>query len=135
MNFKAQATYDLMAQYLYEAYYNPTICHIYKLDVSWEIINSVLRGLQKDVWNKIFSNKWGQLAQDNAYGVHSTDTIDFISKSDVPLGQFTTYTSFVLDYCPLKLEPNRVKMTVGGDVLYNAEDSDSPTASMLETIF
>ena len=40
---------------------------------------------------------------------------------------------FVLDYCPLKSEPHRVCITVGGDKLtYNA-DAGAPAANMLET--
>ena len=85
-----------MDQQLYEAHNDSSIHHSYKPDGSKEKINSILRGPHKDIWKKIISNKWGQLPLDNVHGVTSTYTIEFISKSDVPLGQATTYASFVL---------------------------------------
>ena len=134
MNFKAQFIDYLMVQHIYEACYNPSIRHIYKPNGSKETTNSVLRGPHKDIWSKSLSNEWGWLAQDNAHDVQSTDTIDFISKSDVLLGQVTTYSLFVLDYRPLKSEPNRIRITVGGDKLSYAEDSSSSAVNMLEKI-
>ena len=63
----------------------------------------------------------------------STDTIDFITKEEVPKGRDITYATFVVDYRPLKSEPQRVRITVGGEKLsYNA-DAGAPAANMLET--
>ena len=74
-----------MAQHLYETYYHSTIHHIYKTDSIRKTTNSLLGGPHKDILNTRLSNEWGLLAQVNANVVHSTDTIDFNSKSDVPL--------------------------------------------------
>ena len=67
------------------------------------------------------------------YGVRSTDTIDFINKSDVPIDQTVTYASFVLDYKLLKADQHRVRITVGGDLLPFDNDAGSPVSSILET--
>ena len=44
-----------------------------------------------------------------------------------------TYASLVLYYRPLKSEPNRVRITVGGDRLTYTSDAGSPSANLLET--
>ena len=45
----------------------------------------------------------------------------------------TTYASFVCDHRPLKTEPWRVRIVVGGDKLTYDEDTGSPAASLLES--
>ena len=63
----------------------------------------------------------------------ATDTINFIHKDEVLQNPDITYATFVLYYRPLKIEPHRVRITVGGDRLtYNA-DAGAPAANMLET--
>ena len=79
------------------------------------------------------SNEWGRLAQGNKYGVQSTDTIDFIFKHEVPTGCRVTYATYVVDYRPLKDEPYRVRITVGGDRLVYLDDAGSPAANLMET--
>ena len=59
-------------------------------------------------------NKLNRLAQGNKYGVKSTDTVDFITKYEVPIISKVTYTNFVCDYRPLKSEPHRLRLVVGG---------------------
>ena len=66
------------------------------------------------------------------YNVQCTDTIEFIFKKDVPDGSAVTYASFVCDYRPLKSEPYRVRIVVGGDKLNYADDDASPATDMLE---
>ena len=73
------------------------------------------------------------MAQGNDSGVRSTDTIDFIFKYEVPKDSDVTYASYVLDHRLLKIEPYRVRITVGGDRLSYAEDAGSHAANLLET--
>ena len=73
------------------------------------------------------------MAQGISDGVSGTDTIDFIRKSEVPANKKVTYANFICDYRPLKTEPHRVRLTVGGDKLYCPYDGGSPAASLLET--
>lgn len=59
--------------------------------------------------------------------------MEFIHHHEVPRGQKVTYANFVIDYRPLKSEPWRVRLVVGGDKLDYEFDVGSPAASLLET--
>ena len=89
-------------------------------------------GQDKIIWDRPLTNELGRTAQgiDHIVG---NDTIEFITKEEVPLGRKVTYANFVCDFRPLKLEKYRVRMTVGGDRLDYPFDSTSPAASLLET--
>ena len=130
-SFRHRATRSLTASAAH--LYQPTVNHIYRPDGKKETIDSLLQGSDRALWTQSLSNEWGRLAQGNDKGVVSTDTIDFITKEEVPKGRDITYATFVVDYRPLKSEPQRVRITVGGDKLsYNA-DAGAPAANMLET--
>ena len=73
------------------------------------------------------------MAQGNAAGVESTDTIEFIFNHMVPDNKKLTYASFACDHCPLKEEKWRIRCVVGGEKLPYDADSGSPAANMLET--
>ena len=59
--------------------------------------------------------------------------MDFIPKSLVPSHKKVTYANMVCDYRPSKPDPNRTRLTVGGDRLDYWGDSASPAASLLDT--
>ena len=61
------------------------------------------------------------------------DTIDFIHQHEVPSDRSVAHATFVCDYRPLKEEPNRIRITVGGDCLPHDDDSGSPASDLLET--
>ena len=84
------------------------------------------------IWFPSTENELGRLAQGLANRVKAQDAMDFIHKHEVPPHKVVTYTNFVCDYCPLKSEPYRVRMTVGGDKLSYDDDTGSLTASLLE---
>ena len=128
--FRHLATRFLTAQHVFAA---PSANHIYDANGKKETIDSLLRGKDKDVWIKSLSNEFGRLAQGNKHGVRSTNTIDFIHKHEVPSGRDITYASFVCDYRPLKSEPYRVRIVVGGDKLSYPSDAASPATDLLET--
>ena len=92
-----------------------------------------MNGEHKVTWTRSLGNEWGRLAQGNARGIKGTETIKFIFRHDVPTGRHVTYATFVCDLKPLKAETHRVRITVGGDRLFCAEDTGSPTANLLET--
>ena len=106
---------------------------IFRPNGTREIIDSMLNSPGKDIRTKSLSNEWGRLAQGNKHGVRSTYTVDFIHKHEVPKGRDVTYATYVLDYRALKSEPNRVRITVGGDRLTYDNDAGSPAANLLET--
>ena len=93
----------------------------------------MLKGKERDKWLRALSNEIGRLAQGNDFGVVSTDTIEFILRSDIPPGQDITYATFVCDHRPLKDEKWRVRCVVGGDKLTYPGDPASPAASLLDT--
>ena len=98
-----------------------------------ETIRSLLKVKDAKIWTRSTSNEWGRLARGNDAGVKYTDTIDFINKEEVPQGRAVTYGNFVYDFRPLKSEPYRVRIVVGGDKLTYDEDAAAPAASLLET--
>ena len=53
----------------------------------------------------------------------------------IPKDRKITYATFVCDHQPLKPEPNRTRLVVGGDQLEYTDDVGSPAASMSETKF
>ena len=98
-----------------------------------ETIDSLLNSPTRDVWIRALSNEWGRLAQGNNEGVVYQDAIDFISKNDVPKDRDITYAQFVCDHRPLKSEPWRVRIEVGGDRISYPDDPTSPACGLLET--
>ena len=127
-NFKHLAINILTATNLYHHQMN----HIFNEHGNRETIDT-LRKKNPLIWNKALSNEWGRLAQGNEYGVEFTDTIEFIPKSELPTKAAVTYASFVCDHRPLKTEPNRVRIVVGGDKLTYSDDAASPATDLLET--
>ena len=75
----------------------------------------------------------GRLTNGKDAGVEATDCMEFIDKADLPQNCRVTYANFVCDYQPLKTEPFRIRLVVGGDRLDFADDTGAPAASMLET--
>ena len=93
----------------------------------------VISGKNKDLWLRSLSNEYGQLAQGNKFGVCSTDTIKFITRSEVPLGRDITFATSFIYYRQLKEEPYRIQIVVGGDKLTYDQDPASLEAGLLET--
>ena len=107
--------------------------HIYDENGKKETVDSLINGKDRKVWNQALSNEIGRLVQGNDNGVKSTDCMEFIFKHEVPERKKVTYANFVCDHRPLKTEPFRIRLVVGGDKLEYADDTGSPAASMLET--
>jgi hypothetical protein len=114
------------------AMFQPTVNHIHGINGTKLTLDDLLRD-NFTRWNRALSNEFGRLAQGNAAGVISTDTISFIPKDHVPPKALVTYGNFICDHRPLKSEPYRVRLTVGGDKLRYDDDAGSPAASLLET--
>ena len=79
------------------------------------------------------SNECGRISQGNDHGIQGTDTLAYIKSQDAPKDRKVTCESVVCDYRPLKEEPWRIRLVVGGDKLPFELDTGSPVASMLET--
>ena len=81
------------------------------------------------VWNPSMANEIGRLAQ-GYKNVKGTNTITFIAKHDIPQDAKVTYARIVPEYRPLKDEPYRTRLTVGGDKLPYYDDTKTDTASL-----
>ena len=123
-----------MFQSVYDyPYLSSSANHIFDEFGKKQSMDKLLNGSDKDIWWKAIGNEFGRLAKGIGNRVISTDTIDFICKNDVPQGRKVTYGNFICDYKPLKSEPYRVRLTVGGDRLEYESDAGSPAASLVET--
>jgi len=87
-------------------------------------------------WNRSFANELGRLANGVGNRIKGTNTIKFIPKTSVPPGRKVTYGRIVVDYRPTKTEPNRTRLTVGGDKIDYpgavwTDTADTVTAKLL----
>ena len=85
------------------------------------------------IWTVSLSNELGRVMQGVGGRIKGTDTMEFISKNDIPKNKKVTYANFVCDLRPLKEEKHRVQMTIGGDKLEYEHETASPAVSLIET--
>ena len=122
---------QLVAQHVFQT---PNMNHVFNsITGKRETMATLLTGKMAKTWEKSLANEWGRLAKGIKNRVQGTDTIDFIYKNEVPIGQKVTYGNFVCDHRPLKTEIWRTRLTVGGDLLECPYDAASPAASLIET--
>ena len=74
--------------------FNEKMHHIYNANGDKQSLEKLLRTDPKK-WFRALSNEWGRLSQGNIHGVEWTNTIDFISHTEVPSDRKVTYASFV----------------------------------------
>jgi len=90
----------------------------------------------KDDWLLSGGNEFGRLFNGigkNADGTQQfvgTNTCVWIDKSQVPKNKKVTYARIVVDVRPEKAEPNRTRITAGGDKLDYYGDVSTETASL-----
>ena len=75
----------------------------------------------KEVWEKCIGKEWGSLAQgDKRTGSIGTDTFMILRTDQVlliPNYRVVTYANIIVDYRPQKEDPNRVRITAGGNLI------------------
>ncbi len=74
----------------------------------------------------------GRLAQ-GLPGTEGTNTIMFMTHNDIaniPSDRTVTYARIVVDYRPQKKDPNRVRITVGGNLIHYPGEVTTRTADM-----
>ena len=85
-------------------------------------------------WLTSGENEFGRLFQGfSPNGIKGLDVLEWTQKSAVPRDKKCTYPRYTVDYRPEKDEPDRTRITCGGDVLDYFRDVTTHTASM-ETI-
>jgi hypothetical protein len=89
----------------------------------------------RDVWTTAFGKELGGLAQgDNKTGAAGTDTVFFMTHDEIqniPKDRTVTYTRVVVDYRPQKEDPNRVRITVGGNLIDYPGELTTHTADLV----
>ena len=87
----------------------------------------------KAAWNRAAANEFGRLAQGIGGRIEGTNTIEFIHKHEVPQNRFkdVTYIRFVSNVRTEKEEQNRVRATMGGNLVHYPDDVGTPTADLL----
>eukprot|EP00804_Cyclotella_cryptica_P007867 CCRYP_001435-RA/>CCRYP_001435-RA protein AED:0.47 eAED:0.47 QI:0/-1/0/1/-1/1/1/0/150 len=84
------------------------------------------------VWTKAMCKELGRLAQ-GCYGSKGTDTIFFMTHDEIkqiPCPRMVTYARIVVDYRPQKDDPNRVRITVGGNLINYPQELTTCTANL-----
>ena len=76
----------------------------------------------KHTWQTGFGKDWGSLAQgDKRTGAKGTNTFIVLTPSQVPHipeDRTVTYANIVVDYRPQKKDPNLVRITAGGNLIF-----------------
>ncbi len=87
-----------------------------------------------DVWTRAFGKEIGGLAQgDNNTRELGSDTIFFLNHQEIANIQkdrTVTYTRIVVNYCPQKADPNRVRITAGGNLINYPGELTTHTANI-----
>ena len=88
----------------------------------------------KQTWGKAFGNEIGRLAQGMPGRVEGTNTFFFINQDEIPADRKkdVTYARICCNVRPEKVnEPNRCRITVGGDRINYPYEVATPTADLL----
>jgi hypothetical protein len=81
------------------------------------------------LWKRGFGNECGRLFQ-GIWDITGTDTCFFIKLTNIPKDRKITYGKIVCDYKPHKKEKERVRLTVGGDILDYSGNVATSTADI-----
>ena len=86
----------------------------------------------KKIWKQSFFNELVRLSQGGGGLVDGTYIMFFIAQDQVHIYQLkdVTYGCIVVYYQSHKEEPNRTRLTVGGDLFFCAGDISTPTADI-----
>ena len=85
--------------------------------------------------NKMIGNELGCLLDGIPGRVQGTKAVWWIYKKQVPANKKVTDANMVCNYRPLKEEKYRVRLTIGGNKLDYNNETASPTANLIDTIF
>jgi hypothetical protein len=88
----------------------------------------------KELWGRSCTTELGRLAQGIPGKSIGTNIIVFINRNDVPLDRRrdVTYGRVCVNYRPAeKADPNRTRLTVGGNCITYPGDCGTPTVDMV----
>jgi hypothetical protein len=88
----------------------------------------------KHIWSLAFGKEFGNLAQgDELTGTEGTDSAFVMSHQDIktiPSNRVVTYVRIVVDFRPQKKDPNRVRITAGGNLIEYPGELTTRTADL-----
>ena len=98
-----------------------------------EYRNIISNPRYRTLWSKSYENELGRLAQGIPGRFKGTDTTFFIDRADIPedCWKYVTYGRIFVSYRPEKADPNRTRLTVGGDRVNYPGDCGTPTTDIL----
>lgn len=87
----------------------------------------------REVWSKAGAKELGRLTQGIPEVVDGTNTMFFVDYDAIPQDRRkdVTYARICVNFRPEKEDPNRVRITVGGNRINYPYDCGTPTADML----
>jgi hypothetical protein len=93
----------------------------------------IKRPKYRDVWSKAFGKEIGRLAQGQKGVVEGTNCIFFIPSNEVPMDRKKdiTYVRICANYRPEKEDPNRIRITLGGNMVNYPGDVGTRTADLI----
>ena len=93
--------------------------------------------ITQHIWSRAFGKEFGNLAQgDAATNTPGTDSIFVMTYEQIrriPNDRTVTYTRIVVDYRPQKADPNRVRLTAGGNLIDYPGELTTRTADLTTT--
>ena len=88
----------------------------------------------REVWATAFGKEFGSLAQgENRTGAKGKNSLLVLTHQDIreiPTDQVVTYGRLVVDYHPQKEDPNRVRLTAGGNLITYPRNVTRRTADL-----
>jgi hypothetical protein len=86
----------------------------------------------KATWTRSYANELGRLAQGVGNRMKGTNTIFFMPYDDIPQDRRkdVTYGRIVVDVRPQKTEPERTRLTVGGNLINYPGDVSTATSDL-----
>ena len=88
----------------------------------------------REVWTTAFGKEFGSIAQgENITGAKGTDILFILTHQDIrdiPTDRVVTYGRLVVNFLPQKEDPNRVQLTVGGNLITYPGDVTIRTADL-----
>ena len=90
----------------------------------------------EETWQMAFGNDFGGMAQgDNKTGQKGTNAMFVMTHEDIKkilkAGKKITYANPVVDHCPQKEDPNRIRITAGGNPIDCNGEHSVPTANIV----
>ena len=90
--------------------------------------------ITKEVWSTALGKEWGRMAQgDNKTGEKGTNSIFVMTHEEIlniPKDRVVTYARIVVDFRPQKKDPNRVRLTAGGNLIKYPGELTTRTADL-----